>query len=76
MQLLEFRKLRRLSRAALGRELGGVAGVTVWRWETGRAIPQPRMIARIREYSGGAVTADDHHQAAEAYRAGAVECAA
>ena len=72
MQLQEFRKLRRLSRAALGRELGGVTGVSVWRWETGRAVPHSRMIQTIRTYTGGAVTADDFYLAAETYRAAGV----
>lgn len=49
-----------MSREKLGAALG-VSGQAVWRWETGRCIPHATMIQSIREYSGGAVTADDHH---------------
>lgn len=36
-----------------------VKWTTVWRWETGRARPQPEMIKKITAYTGGQVTAND-----------------
>lgn len=64
MKLADYRKLKGYSRAKLG-ELLLVTGVTVWRWETGRSIPKPLMIRAIAHHTQGAVSADDHHRAAE-----------
>ncbi len=61
MKLIEYRKLRGLTRARFG-QLVGATGVSVWRWETGRALPKPETAEAIRAGTGGAVTADDHLQ--------------
>lgn len=70
MKLKDYRQLRRLSRAAFG-QLVGVTGVQVWRWETGRSMPKPAVVDAIRAGTGGAVTAEDHHQAVATRRAAA-----
>jgi len=64
VQLIEFRKGRKLSRAALGK-LVGVDGVTVWRHETGRSMPKPSQVRKYQEITEGAVTADDHQEAVD-----------
>ena len=68
MKLKEYRKLRGLSRAKFG-VLVQASGLTVWRWETGRSMPEPSKITLIKEVTKGAVTADDHHQAVAAREA-------
>lgn len=67
MRLKDYRQLRGLSRAAFG-QLVGVTGIQVWRWETGRSMPKPAVVDAIRAGTGGAVTAEDHHQAVAARR--------
>jgi transcriptional regulator with XRE-family HTH domain len=62
MKLHEYRKLRGMTREQFG-QLVGVTGIQVWRWETGRSMPKPAVIDTIRAGTGGAVTAEDHHQA-------------
>ena len=64
MQLIEFRKGRKLSRAALGKMVG-VDGITIYRWETGRSMPKPAQVRKVQEVTEGAVTADDHQQAVD-----------
>ena len=58
MLLLNYRKLRKLTRAAAGKQLG-VSGVTIYRWETGRQMPRRDDLQRISEWSAGAVQAND-----------------
>lgn len=58
MRLVHYRKLKALTRRAAAAELG-VTEVTLWRWETGRQTPRPADIGNIRDWSQGAVTADD-----------------
>lgn len=65
MELKEYRKLRKLSRAAFGK-LVHASGVQVWRWETGMSMPKPDTVEAIRIGTGGAVTADDLHKAVAA----------
>lgn len=64
MKLQDFRKLRGLTRAAMG-ELVGITGIQVWRIETGRSFPLASTIRKIREATADAVTADDHSKAFE-----------
>lgn len=68
MKLSEYRKLRNLNRAQFGAEVGATS-ISVWRWETGRCMPKPRMITRIREATAGAVTLEDHGRAFEEFHA-------
>lgn len=69
MKLQDYRKLRKLSREALG-ALVGITGIQVWRIETGRCFPRMSTIRKIVEVSDGAVTSADHSAAFEAhYRA-------
>lgn len=59
MNLQTYRTtVAKLSREKAGAQLG-VDGITVWRWETGRSVPEAPRIRRIIEWSGGQVTADD-----------------
>jgi transcriptional regulator with XRE-family HTH domain len=58
MLLKDYRKLARLTRQQTGDALG-VTGITIWRWETGRAMPGTETLLKIKEWSKGAVTADD-----------------
>jgi DNA-binding XRE family transcriptional regulator len=58
MKLKEYRLKRELSRAKAGAEIG-VCGVTLYRYETGRAVPSTTTMRRIMQWSGGEVSADD-----------------
>lgn len=62
MKLKDYRQLAKMTREQFG-ALVGVTGVQVWRWEAGRSMPKPRIVDVIRAGTGGAVTAEDHHQA-------------
>lgn len=57
MKLFDYRKLRGITRRVAARELGVTEG-SFYRWECGR-MPQPNDIIKIRNWSAGAVTADD-----------------
>ena len=58
MKLKDYRTLVGFTREEMGARLG-VSGITVWRWETGRATPRPAMIRKIAASTAGAVTASD-----------------
>ena len=58
MKLKDYRALIKISRAKAGAALG-VTGLSIWRWETGRCMPGGEMLAKIKTWSKGAVTADD-----------------
>lgn len=59
MDLQTYRTtVAKLSREKAGAALG-VDGITVWRWETRRSIPEAPRMRRIIDWSGGQVTADD-----------------
>lgn len=58
MQLIEYRKLRSLTRLQVAGELQTTEN-TVYRWETGKQMPRRDDLKRIKQWSGGAVTADD-----------------
>lgn len=59
MQLKDYRKnVAKISRAALA-EIIGCDAVSIWRYETGRTMPNRFMIARIMEWSKGRVKATD-----------------
>lgn len=66
MKLQDYRKLRSLTRAELGK-MAGITGISVWRIETGRSFPRPATIRAIHDVTGGAVTAADHSAAFEAH---------
>ncbi len=66
MELKQYRKLRKLTRAAFG-QLAGITGIQVWRIETGRCFPRGTTIRKIVEVSDGAVTVADHSAAFEAH---------
>lgn len=69
MKLLDYRKLRKFSRAQFG-ALVGITGIQVWRIETGRCFPRAATSRKILEVSEGAVTVADHSAQFEAhYRA-------
>ena len=48
----------KLSREKAGKELG-VDGITLWRWENGRSIPEADNLRKIMEWSNGQVTPND-----------------
>lgn len=58
MDLLEYRHITRLSRDEIA-ELIGVCAMTVWRIETGRVMPRPETMRRIKLATKGAVTPND-----------------
>lgn len=55
MKLRDYRELLGLSRSQVAEELG-TTGVTVWRWENGKARPNFTQSKRIIAWSKGAVT--------------------
>lgn len=64
MKLEEYRRRQNLTLAALG-ELIGVTDVAVHRYEHGR-VPEPKVLRRIIEATGGAVQANDFFDEASA----------
>lgn len=58
MLLKDYRKLRNLTRAKAGEQLG-VSGVSIYRWETGRQMPRREDLLNISKWSDGAVQAND-----------------
>jgi predicted transcriptional regulator len=61
MHLESFRIKQRWSVADLARELG-VGLRSAYRYVRGERIPPKRVMAKIRDVSGGAVTADDFYR--------------
>lgn len=57
MKLLDYRKKLRLTRREASAQLG-VTESTLFRWERGR-VPRAEDMRKIRNWSDGAVTADD-----------------
>jgi predicted transcriptional regulator len=60
MTLAEYLKVAKLTRAAFAAQIGATQ-VAVSRYITGRRIPHPNVMVRIKQATGGAVTADDFH---------------
>ena len=58
MLLQDYRKKLGLSQQKAAKQMG-VNWITIYRWETGRSIPEPTSIRKIQEWSGGHVTAND-----------------
>jgi transcriptional regulator with XRE-family HTH domain len=58
MDLRTYRKQRRITLDEMGRAVG-VTGVTVHRWETGKARPTLDAVERIEAATAGEVTARD-----------------
>jgi transcriptional regulator with XRE-family HTH domain len=58
MTLKEYRALHKLTVLAFSRQLG-VRHSTVLRWEDGSVKPSTKLIARIREITGGAIMPND-----------------
>lgn len=52
-RLLCFRRLRGISREKLARSLG-IDPATLWRWESGRAVPSPKLEPRLLRIGLGA----------------------
>jgi len=59
MKLLDFLYEMNMTPRELRRILGVRDRTTVWRWLTGKRIPQPRMLLRIEQATGGRVTIKD-----------------
>ena len=58
-----FREKSKLSQEELAERIG-VSKASVSRWESRARIPEPRLWERIREVTGGEVTANDFTPAA------------
>ena len=63
--LRQWRQERGLSQEACARAVG--TSHQVWSdWERGRFRPGPVLMPKVREFTGGAVSADDFYPGAEA----------
>ena len=63
MLLQDYRtKVAKLSRAKAGAAIG-VNGITIWRWETRRSIPEAPQMLAVQKWSDGQVTPNDFIQA-------------
>ena len=62
MDLRSYRKKHGITLDDMGRSVG-VTGVTVHRWETGKARPTLDAVEAIQRATGGAVTAADFMRA-------------
>lgn len=59
MKLRDYREsVLKIGPTEAAKELG-VDYIRYWRWENGKAMPQARALKKIKEWSGGEVTADD-----------------
>lgn len=58
MQLAYYLKKSGLSKYKAAKELG-IQWTTIWRWTTGRSLPNPQMMQKVAEWSGGKVTPND-----------------
>lgn len=58
MTLQDWLKTQDRSKYRAAKDLG-VAWTTMWRWITGRSIPQPEQMRAVQDYTGGAVTPND-----------------
>lgn len=70
MRLAEYLRTNNLDDAAFGAVVGSSEGA-VKKWRYGERIPRPDQMARIREATGGAVTADDFYAPSDASGAAA-----
>ena len=59
MKLKQYRELRQMTQAEVAEQIG-TDKTNVCRWEDG-TIPRADMVRKIREWSGGAVTAEDFY---------------
>lgn len=59
MTLEDYLKSENLSAAEFGRRIGVNSRMTVIRYLTGERIPRPKVMSRIHEVTGGAVTPND-----------------
>lgn len=64
MLLQDYLKRQSITKYKAAQQLG-VTWHTLWRWCTGRTIPQPDMMAKVRDWSGGKVTPNDWIKAKE-----------
>lgn len=60
-----LRRWREAQRLTLDEAAAGVGTTRPvwWSWEQRRRIPNPQFMARIKEFTGGAVTADHFYSA-------------
>lgn len=58
MTLQEWIEQKGISKYRVAKDIG-VAWTTLWRWITGRAMPQPEQMRAVQAYTGGAVTPND-----------------
>lgn len=65
MKLADFLRTNRVSDIEFGSQVNASTGA-VRKWRSGERIPRPEQMVRIREATGGAVTADDFYPAERA----------
>ena len=58
MTLQDWLKREKVTKYRAAKDLG-VAWTSMWRWNTGRATPQPEMMRKIEAYTKGAVQPND-----------------
>lgn len=61
MQFAEYLKKNNITQEEAAKELGVVQGVCSL-WASGKRIPRPDKMAKITEWSGGEVTANDFYE--------------
>ena len=72
MKLETYRRLHKISQAAIGLAVGVKAG-TISRYESGEREPRLSMIRKITKATGGEVTAEDWAATAADYQPRGVE---
>lgn len=65
MSLAEYLRSKSITQAQFAKLIGATQG-QVSRYATGDAIPRANIMAKIREVTGGVVTADSFYKSSEA----------
>jgi hypothetical protein len=58
MTLQDYLDSKKITKYRAAKEMG-VAWTTIWRWITGRSIPEAAQMRTVQEWTGGAVTPND-----------------
>jgi transcriptional regulator with XRE-family HTH domain len=61
MKLKQYREAMNISAKDAARDLS-TSTVTLWRWETGKSIPDIESMRLIAKWSKGTVTANDFYE--------------
>lgn len=68
MRLTDWLQQEKITPATAADRIGSVTGEAVRLWAAGKRMPNTDQVERIFEVSGGAVTANDLHEACREYR--------